>query len=553
MDTSTQNPLAAALEPGYIPSTLPSAMADSPETPGDDPLRSPKSSWLSQLWMAATRMCGRWVWFRQFGASRSGSPVAVAPASPARKPEKALEVFMSYNSKDNAVVAELADKLSDLDLKPFLDRWDLPIGQPFRPEIEQVLSSCDAVIVALGPYGLGNVQSREIDVALQRQDKDKIPVIPVLLPGSNPPQGFLAQLHWVDLRDRSVSDGARGLADAVRRKPQEPPPSDRARYLRNLLWLLLILIAGAVWCWQHLHPQLAQGTVGGISVIAVLGLIYKYFKWGVPGEVESLPKRLLGGCHSTYWLIGVLIFVVGLLVVTSSVQLRSSGDQSDRGPWTVEVLSKQGATLWKSPEMPPENTASKLFLFRFGEPIWLRLVPEHGHDAIFQTLGPGSRVIARVPNDFPPRTVGVLRVLPGPKLIYLLAQPNETVSQKYELRLRASGTPFSIPDVRRQAVYLAPQLEDIELGLARETEAFRRDQFGEAARRFSLGSETSKTQAIWDQVRQVAGWTPPPPASLAGLSVELIKEGTRQTNQLNKTVLDATTNNIQTILIEKDQ
>src|SRR5262249_11670784 len=76
--------------------------------------------------------------------------------------------------------------------------------------------------IFLGPGEMGRWQQREHLLALDRQTASGMPVVPVLLPGADPPLGFLSLNTWVDLRARldderplKVLVGAiRGLAPA---------------------------------------------------------------------------------------------------------------------------------------------------------------------------------------------------------------------------------------------------------------------------------------------------------------------------------------------------
>jgi len=56
-----------------------------------------------------------------------------------------------------------------------------------------------------------------VDIALDLQSKSpNFPVIPVLLPGCEPPLGFLGQLTWVDFRSQALDVGIAILAKAAR-------------------------------------------------------------------------------------------------------------------------------------------------------------------------------------------------------------------------------------------------------------------------------------------------------------------------------------------------
>ena len=101
------------------------------------------------------------------------------------------DVFLSYHSRDIARVSALAKKLQDYhDLKVFFDRWNLTPGQTWFRTLEHALSACGAVAVCVGPGEMGPWQQREMYSALDRQAKETgFPVIPILLPGAEPPLG----------------------------------------------------------------------------------------------------------------------------------------------------------------------------------------------------------------------------------------------------------------------------------------------------------------------------------------------------------------------------
>ena len=131
------------------------------------------------------------------------------------------DVFLSYHWHDQASVLALAERLKAQNLKVFLDRWYLTPGQPWPQLLEQALASCGAVAVCVGPGEMGPWQQREMFSALDRQAKETgFPVIPVLLPGAEPPLGFLKQNTWVDFRS-SLSDelSLQLLAAAIRGEP----------------------------------------------------------------------------------------------------------------------------------------------------------------------------------------------------------------------------------------------------------------------------------------------------------------------------------------------
>jgi energy-coupling factor transporter ATP-binding protein EcfA2 len=142
--------------------------------------------------------------------------------------ESSYDVFLSYNSADHDVVEDVARKLRDAGLKPFLDRWYLAPGMRWRSQLEDTLSSCKAVAIFVGPSEMGSWQQREVDVALDLQNRSpNLHVIPVLLPGCEPPLGFLGQLTWVDLRSQVLD---RGIAILIKAARGEAPGPDLQRH-----------------------------------------------------------------------------------------------------------------------------------------------------------------------------------------------------------------------------------------------------------------------------------------------------------------------------------
>jgi hypothetical protein len=65
------------------------------------------------------------------------------------------DVFLSYHWRDHRHVEALACALRDLGLGVFLDRWYLHPGKPWVQELEDLLRSCGAVAVCVGPGEMG--------------------------------------------------------------------------------------------------------------------------------------------------------------------------------------------------------------------------------------------------------------------------------------------------------------------------------------------------------------------------------------------------------------
>jgi WD40 repeat protein len=166
--------------------------------------------------------------------------VTTASSERAVGAERRYDVFLSHNGKDKPLVERIAALLKRERLEPWLDRWDLTAGVPWRPELDRALHDCHAVAVFVGPHGLSGWSRYESFVAIDRaaQDDD-FRLVPVLLPGLPEPfdpttlPDFLSARTWVDLRrgidgPESIQDLINGIKGVPPRAALtiEPTPSD---------------------------------------------------------------------------------------------------------------------------------------------------------------------------------------------------------------------------------------------------------------------------------------------------------------------------------------
>lgn len=129
------------------------------------------------------------------------------------------DVFVSYNGQDRPVAAALVAALRRRGLDPFYDRERLTPGGTWMEALEQGVAASRSAVILLGPHGLGSWQQEELRLALSREKRQPgFSVIPLLLPGSEPPLGMLAQRTWIELApgDETALDM---LASAIRGEP----------------------------------------------------------------------------------------------------------------------------------------------------------------------------------------------------------------------------------------------------------------------------------------------------------------------------------------------
>src|SRR5262249_31655307 len=100
------------------------------------------------------------------------------------------DVFLSYNSKDRDAVREIAQKLTEKGIRPWLDQWELPPGSDFPEELEKRLNSrkFQSAAVFVGPKGGGPWQNEEIKALIIKFVERKFPIIPVILSGTTRPR-----------------------------------------------------------------------------------------------------------------------------------------------------------------------------------------------------------------------------------------------------------------------------------------------------------------------------------------------------------------------------
>ena len=115
-----------------------------------------------------------------------------------------FDVFLSHNSLDKPLVREIACRLkADARLRCWLDEEQLRPGRSWQKDLENGILASKSVAVFVGKNGLGPWENEEMRAALNRAVKNKLPVIPVLLPETPLVPKlplFLEGFTWVDLR-----------------------------------------------------------------------------------------------------------------------------------------------------------------------------------------------------------------------------------------------------------------------------------------------------------------------------------------------------------------
>lgn len=132
----------------------------------------------------------------------------------AERPESGFDVFLAHNSADAPSVEIIATGLSARGMRPWFGPWEIPPGRLFQKEIERVLPHIKSIAVVIGPSGIGPWEEIETDVAISQFVRRRLPVIPVMVYGTNAPELplFLQEFSWVRF---SSSDDAEALDNLV--------------------------------------------------------------------------------------------------------------------------------------------------------------------------------------------------------------------------------------------------------------------------------------------------------------------------------------------------
>jgi TIR domain len=132
-----------------------------------------------------------------------GDPAAVRQFLSEVRGIRTFDVFLCHNSEDKPVVKEIAQRLKQRGISPWLDEWELPPGRPWQSLLETQIGAIRSAAVFVGRNGIGPWQQQEIDACLREFVRRGCPVIPVLLrdaPAEPVLPLFLKGMTWVDFR-----------------------------------------------------------------------------------------------------------------------------------------------------------------------------------------------------------------------------------------------------------------------------------------------------------------------------------------------------------------
>ena len=140
---------------------------------------------------------------QSIAATQNSQHKEIGMSDSAKDQPAAFDVFLCHNSKDKSEVKKIAEQLKAYDIRPWLDEWELPPGQPFLPLIEEQIKTIRSAVVFVSQNDMGPWQKPEMYALLNQFVQRGCPVIPVLLEtaaGLHDLPPFLAGMTWVDFR-----------------------------------------------------------------------------------------------------------------------------------------------------------------------------------------------------------------------------------------------------------------------------------------------------------------------------------------------------------------
>lgn len=139
-------------------------------------------------------------------------------------------ILVSYNRKDLSEVQSICVYLRARGIAVWHDLRSIVPGEIWRLEIEKAIREAQVALVMIGPSGMGPTQQSEVAMCLTEAERQKIRLIPVLLPLADtknlPFISFLKNYAWIDFRNGLFDAGFRDLICSIENRPLDLPVGD---------------------------------------------------------------------------------------------------------------------------------------------------------------------------------------------------------------------------------------------------------------------------------------------------------------------------------------
>lgn len=115
--------------------------------------------------------------------------------------KKGLRLFISHSSRDKAIANLIYADLVELGHNPWLDQWDIQVGQSIPGEIQKGLEECDYVLVLMSPDSVAStwVSAEWQTIFWDEVNMSKNKVLPLLIKDCEIPT-FLKVKKYADFR-----------------------------------------------------------------------------------------------------------------------------------------------------------------------------------------------------------------------------------------------------------------------------------------------------------------------------------------------------------------
>lgn len=125
------------------------------------------------------------------------------------------KIFISYSSNDKEFARKLVSDLFDLEHEPWLDEWEIKVGECIPSKIEHGVSEADYVVVILSPSSVksGWVEREWKTKYWEEIEKNKTLVLPILIEDCRIPP-LLKTKKYADFRE-NYAIGLKELTSAV--------------------------------------------------------------------------------------------------------------------------------------------------------------------------------------------------------------------------------------------------------------------------------------------------------------------------------------------------
>lgn len=149
-----------------------------------------------------------------------------------REGEQKFDALLTYSALDRPIVLQVATELVQAGVKVWFDVWEVAPGTPVYEALDTVLQTIRASVVFVGPSGLGPWEVHETRAIIERAVFKRLPVIPVLLPGTPSSVDLpllLRGVSVVDLRDGLTQEGINKIIWGI--TGQRPTASEKEQLL----------------------------------------------------------------------------------------------------------------------------------------------------------------------------------------------------------------------------------------------------------------------------------------------------------------------------------